>query len=329
MQSPPWDFPALDLRVHEIRAAAEHVVSIDLRAADGADLPAFEAGAHIDLELLVPDGRSLRRQYSLSNDASERHRYIIGVSLEPASRGGSAFIHRNLSTQSVLRAGHPRNHFALDESAEQSVFVAGGIGITPMLGMARRLSAIGRPWTLYYCVRSPSRAAFLPDLLALPYGTVIPVFDGMAGVVPLDLHAVVAAASPLTHLYCCGPSPLMQAFASACALRDPLTVHVEWFAPPPSEGLSDQTGAFRVRLARAGRTIDVPPEKLLLDVLIEAGVTVPSICKGGACGTCAVRVLDGEPDHRDFVLSEAERQLGDQMLVCVSRSKSAVLTLDL
>ncbi len=331
MQSSLANCPPLDLRVHEIRSEAEHVVSIELRAADGADLPAFEAGAHIDLEIPVPGGPRLSRQYSLSNDPSETYRYVIAVGLDPSSRGGSAFVHHSLSTHSMLRAGRPRNHFALHESAEQSVLIAGGIGITPILAMARRLSAIGRPWTLYYCVRSPGRAAFLPDLLALAHGNVIPVFDGMAGVASLDLRAVVAATSPLAHLYCCGPSPLMEAFASACANRDPLTVHVEWFAAPTPapQTVAGRDGAFSVHLARTGSTIEVPPEKSLLDVLTEANVAVPSICKGGACGSCAVRVLDGEPDHRDFVLSEAEREAGDQMLVCVSRSKNALLTLDL
>jgi vanillate O-demethylase ferredoxin subunit len=181
-----------------------------LRAQDGFELPHFTPGSHIDVELPVRDdnGHFMVRQYSLSNDSTESHRYVIGVGRDANSRGGSMYLHDQLQVGASLRISTPRNHFPLQESAHHSVMVAGGIGITPLLAMARRLSALGKTWTLYYCARTPAHAAFLNELQGLP-GTVIPVFDGVPDGKPIDLQAVVRDAPVEAHLYCCGPASLM------------------------------------------------------------------------------------------------------------------------
>lgn len=317
----------LDVLIHARRQEADGVVSLDLRAI-GGDLPAFTAGAHIDVAVPLPGG-AVTRQYSLCNDPGESHRYLIGVGRDAASRGGSSWLCERAAPGDRLRISAPRNNFPLAEAAPHSVLVAGGIGITPLLAMARRLSALNRSWTLYLCAATPRRAAFLGDARALP-GQVVPVFDGMPGVASLDLRAVAAAAAPDTHLYCCGPEPMLRAFQAACAGRPAGTVHMEWFkastdVPAPAGG----ERAFAVQLARSGRQIDVPVGTSILDALLGAGIEVAHSCCDGVCGTCETRVLTGRPDHRDAVLLGADAQAQDRIMVCVSRCHDDVLTLDL
>lgn len=324
----------LNVTVTARREEAVGIISLELRAADGRTLSPFAAGAHIDVQLPVPDAQSrfLVRQYSLCNDPAERHRYVIGVGRDPNSRGGSAWLHDRLHVGDMLRISTPRNHFPLDESAAYSVLVAGGIGITPLLAMGRRLSALGRPWTLYYCVRTPERAAFLEALRALPV-RLVPVFDGVPGGQPLDLAKVIAEAPADAHLYCCGPAPLLEAFERAAAGRPQQQVHVEWFKPrapaadPQATVRSERP--FGITLARGGMTLHVPAGKSILDVLIEAGVPVQHSCCDGVCGTCETRVIDGMPEHRDAVLLGEAANTADRMMVCVSRSVGPHLTLDL
>ncbi len=336
--APPNSMPTttgLNVRVQERRVVAEGVLAIELQAVDGYELTPFTAGSHIDVELPVRDanGHFIVRQYSLCNDPAERHRYVIGVGRDANTRGGSAYLHDGLKVGDVIHISTPRNHFQLYEPAKTSVLVAGGIGVTPMLAMARRLSALGQPWTLYYCARTPERAAFLDDLLALP-GRVIPVFDGIEGGKPIDFTQVMTAAPVGAHLYCCGPSSLMEAFEHAAAGREPSTIHVEWFKPraiPESAAAAaDADGEFTVTLANSGVTLTVPPEKSILDVLIDAGVSVPYSCCDGVCGTCETRVLQGTPVHRDSVLLGEDANATDRIMVCVSRCAGGQsLTLDL
>jgi len=322
----------LTVRITDVSAKAEGVVALELRPADGGALPPFTAGSHIDVELPVTDrqGQPLVRQYSLCNDPDEVHRYVIGVGRDINSRGGSAWVHDHAKLGDTLRISAPRNHFALVEGAEESVLVAGGIGITPLLAMARRLSALGRRWTLYYCARTPQRAAFLRELEALP-GRVVPVFDGIPGGKPIDLTSVVEATSQVAHLYCCGPVSLMVAFQTATSLRPPAHVHVEWFKPrqvvhdPPPGG----DGAFQIMLARTGLKLSVPASKSVLDVLLEAGINVQHSCCDGVCGTCETKVLDGIPEHRDSVLFGEDAKTSTRMMVCVSRCAGTELVLDL
>lgn len=327
--TPSW----LSVRVHAVRAEALDVLSFELRAPDGGALPAFIAGSHIDVEIPTAAG-PLLRQYSLCNDPAERHRYVVGVGRDVASRGGSVFLHDQLHAGAALRISAPRNNFALDEAAPHSVLVAGGIGITPMLAMARRLALLGRPWTLYHCVRSACRAAFAEALQALAppgaAGRVVTVVDGMPGAARLDLDALVREAPPGAHFYCCGPVPMLEAFGRATAGVPDARVHVEWFsAPPPAATAKAPAGAFSVQLKRKNRRFDVPADKSILDVLLEGGIDVDHSCREGLCGTCETRVLAGIPDHRDPVLADRKDPPQDRILVCVSRCASAELVLDL
>lgn len=315
------------LRVNSVMRVADGVLALELRNPGGLPLPPFTAGAHVDLYL--PEA-GLVRQYSICSDAADRSRYIVAVALDAASRGGSRFVHEHIRCGAVVQVSVPRNNFPLAEEAPSTVFVAGGIGVTPLLAMARRLSALARPWTLYLCARTPERAAFLQELLQLPHGRVVPVFDGVPGVATLDLGRVVRDAAPAAHFYCCGPAPMMKAFAEATSAVDQARVHVEWFTAPPSAPSSaPSTGSFQVRLQRSGKLITVQSDQSVLDALESCGVSVPFSCRDGLCGTCEVRVLAGTPDHRDLVLSAAEQEKGDRMFVCVSRCSSNELLLDL
>jgi len=324
----------LNVHVRDRRVVADGVVALELGAADGYDLHPFTAGSHIDVELPVKDahGHFMVRQYSLCNDPSERDRYVIGVSRDPSSRGGSVYLHDEVKPGDLLHISTPRNHFELYEPAEHTVLIAGGIGITPLLAMARRLSALGKRWRLFYCVRTEQRAAFLDEIRALP-GEVIPIFDGVPGGKPIDLERVMRETASDAHLYCCGPNGLMEAFERAASNRPARNVHVEWFKPRPVEprpvAAAAGDGSFEVKLAHSGLTLKVPADKSILDVLVDAGVAVQYSCCDGVCGTCETRVLDGVPDHRDSVLLGEDAGAVDRIMLCVSRSASPCLTLDL
>lgn len=307
------------------RSETEAIATFELRAQDGGELPPFTAGAHVDLYL--PNG--LVRSYSLINDQNERDRYVIGVSRDAASRGGSQYVHDHVQAGTVLTIGHPRNNFELDENASRSVFVAGGIGITPILSMTRRLEALGRAWTLHYCTRTRAHAAFI-DYLSAPgafrHGEVILRFDQEPGAAMLDLDALAVGAEAGTHLYCCGPTPMLAAFERAMQRRPDCVGHVEYFANTQAAATD---GGYEVVLAKAQRSVTVPAGKSILDALLEAGVDAPYSCHEGVCGTCETRVLEGIPDHRDLVLSKSEHESGKVMMICVSGCKGKKLVLDM
>lgn len=311
--------------VTERRRETDAIATFELRARDGGELPVFTAGAHIDLYL--PNG--LVRSYSLTNDQNERDRYVIGVARDAASRGGSRYVHEHVQAGTELTIDYPRNNFELDETAPRSIFVAGGIGITPILSMTRRLERLGRPWTLHYCTRTRAHAAFL-DILTAPgafqHGEVILRFDQEPGATMLDLDALTASAEPGTHLYCCGPTPMLAAFESAVAKRPDCVGHVEYFANTQAAATG---GGYDVVLAKTQKTIAVPEGKSILDALLEAGVDAPYSCHEGVCGTCETRVLEGVPDHRDLVLSKSEHESGKVMMICVSGCKGKRLVLDM
>ncbi len=322
------------LRIHEIRAEARDVMSLDLRSPDGSNLPPFSAGAHIDVQLAL--GRDvLTRAYSLCNDPAERHRYVLGVARDAASRGGSAVVHERLRTSELLRVRGPRNQFELQESAEQTVLVAGGIGITPLLSMVRRLTALKRHWVLYLCARTPSRAAFADDLLQLQAvsqgrGRLELVFDRLPGQASLDLAAMLSQVSPLTHVYGCGPEPMLQAFVAAAAHLPAGQVHVERFSAGDSKTTADSaSGGFVVHLQRAGRSVAVAEGVSILDALLDADVEIDHSCRQGVCGTCETRVLEGTPLHLDPILPGRQPVPLDKMMVCVSRCAGDRLVLDL
>jgi vanillate O-demethylase ferredoxin subunit len=314
----------LSVQLRAIRYEAQGVHSFELAATGAQELPPFTAGAHIDLHLAP----GLVRSYSLCNSQDERHRYVIGINRDRASRGGSVHAHDRLRVGEQLTISAPRNNFPLDESAPHSVLIAGGIGVTPLLSMARRLAALGRPWELYYCARSHAAAAFLDTLRELkaasPQGTLHLHFDDRAGGV-LDLAGVVVRAPQGTHFYCCGPLPMLAAFEAACEPLPHGQVHVEYFTAKEAPATA---GGFEVELARSHRVVHVPEGKTVLDALLEAGVDVPYSCLQGVCGSCETRVLSGTPDHRDLVLTREEQEANNTMMVCCSGSKSPRLVLD-
>ena len=310
----------LQLRVKATTWEAPNILSYDLRAPDGRELPPFTAGAHVDLHL----GNGLVRSYSLLNSQAERHRYVIGVQKDAATRGGSKWVHERIRTGELVTVSAPRNNFPLAEQAKHSILFAGGIGITPIMSMVERLSALGRPWQLYYCARTRSSAAFVERLEGRP--EVHFNFDGEPGGSMLDLAAIVRSASDATHFYCCGPLGMLSAFEQATASVAGERVHVEYFSAkePPA-----QSGGCTVVLARSGREISIAAGKSILDTLLDAGIDIPHSCKEGVCGSCETQVLEGIPDHRDLILTKEEQAANRSMMICCSGAKSERLVLDL
>lgn len=313
----------LSLKVTDLRCEARDTLFLELRDEQNRPLPEFSAGAHLEIYL----GNGLIRHYSLCNDPAERHRYCLGIGLARDSRGGSKWIHQRLRLGSTLQSSLPRNHFPLRDGPEAVVLIAGGIGITPIMAMIHRCIATGRPWSLYYCARNRSRAAFYEELNALPSGHVRFHFDDERAQV-FDPVAALHDISADTHIYTCGPAPLMRAVQAASADRPAEHVHFEWFTAAPAAEPQNQTG-FNIVLHRSQRRLQVPPGKSILDVLEESGLGVPSSCREGLCGTCRTPLISGEADHLDKVLNEAERSSQQEIVLCVSRAKSAELVLDL
>ena len=300
--------------------AADGVIVLDLRAADGTDLPAWEPGAHVDLQL-TPD---LSRQYSLCGDPDRHDVWRIGVLLEPESRGGSRFVHDKLHVGAEVRARGPRNHFALEPSPRY-VFVAGGIGVTPIVPMIGQAERAGAEWTLLYGGRTLSSMAFREELALLGGGRVTVTPQDTHGL--LDLPALLAEPRADTLLYVCGPEPLLDAVT---ALTDPWPVgalHLERFTPKTLGPVEDES--FEVELVQSGLTLTVPPDRSILDVVTEAGVDAPSSCGEGTCGTCETVVVEGTPEHRDSLLTPEEQAANDTMMICVSRAACPRLVLDI
>jgi tetrachlorobenzoquinone reductase len=315
----------MQVRVKRIGLEAETVNSYELVAPGGDDLVPFTAGCHIDLHL--PNG--MIRSYSLLNDQSETKRYVIAVNKDAASRGGSRFIHETVRVGDIITIAHPRNNFALHESAMHSVLIAGGIGITPLLSMIRRLEALGRRWELFYAARTRLSAAFVEDLTALRANVAPNLhvnFDQEKSGQMFDLSAIVKEASPDAHLYCCGPVSMLEAFEAAAGGRPADHVHVEYFKAREKPAVE---GGFDVQLARSKRTIRVEAGKTILDALLEAGIAANHACTEGVCGTCETRVIEGIPDHRDLFLSKEEQAANNTMMICCSGAKSTTLVLDL
>ncbi|WP_050460938.1 PDR/VanB family oxidoreductase [Herbaspirillum autotrophicum] len=315
------------LKVRVARKAVEalDIVSLELVATEGAGLPPFSAGSHVDLHL--PNGIS--RQYSLCNDPTESHRYLLSILRDPASRGGSQAVHELVREGDELQISTPKNHFALVPEAEHSLLLAGGIGVTPILCMAERLAKTSASFEMHYCSRAPERTAFRARIGASPFADRVHFhFDSEGPQQRLALDVLLAQAAPGTHLYVCGPKGFMDAvLASARAKGWPEDrLHYEFFAgaAPVTDGQ-----AFEVRLASSGRTVAVPAGQSVVAALAQAGVHIPVSCEQGVCGTCLTRVLDGQPDHQDMYLTPDEQERNDQFLPCCSRSKSALLVLDL
>jgi ferredoxin-NADP reductase len=308
-----------DLVVEEAIMVADDVLALTLTAPDGANLPAWTAGAHIDLVL----GDGLTRQYSLCGSVSDITRYRLGVLKNAQGRGGSIAVH-GLAAGASVRVRGPRNHFPLVGSARYQ-FIAGGIGITPILPMVAEVNAAGADWALLYGGRSRRSMAFLDELAH--YGdrvTVVP--EDEAGLI--DLDSVLGTPRADTAVYCCGPSGLLDAVEAKCKPWTAGSLHYERFTAKEQAPLKADS-SFEVVLARSGMTLSVPPDKSVYEVCEEAGVSVLGSCLEGLCGTCETGVLDGDVDHRDSILNSEEQAANNVMMICVSRCKSKQLTLDL
>ncbi|MHA6782259.1 PDR/VanB family oxidoreductase [Pseudonocardia saturnea] len=304
--------PEFDLVVDSRTDAADGVLALTLRDPAGADLPPWEPGAHVDV-LLKDD---LVRQYSLCSDPADRTTWRIAVLREPGGRGGSALLHDTVRAGDTVRVRGPRNHFAL-EPAPRYVFVAGGIGITPIVPMLAAATAAGAPWRLLYGGRTAASMAFVDDLRAAHGDRVEIRAQDEHGLLDLDVFA------PDTLVYCCGPAPLLDAIEARCPDG---SLRVERFAPKHVGGPVD---SFEVELAGTGTTLTVPADRTVLEALEGAGIDVLSSCREGTCGTCETGVLAGEVDHRDSLLTPAEQAVHDTMFVCVSRAAGPRLVLDL
>jgi ferredoxin-NADP reductase len=285
-----------DLLVRSRDQIADGIVAVTLESASGEDLPRWSPGAHIDV--IMTD--ELVRQYSLCSSPSDPQTWRIGVLLDPSSRGGSAFVHDKLHAGAKARVRGPRNHFAL-QPATRYQFIAGGIGVTPMLPMIEAAEAAGADWQLLYGGRERSSMGFLPELEQ--HGDRVTVWpQDEKGL--LDLQATLSEARDDTLVYCCGPGALLDAV----------------------EGALEH---FTVECKRSGITLEIGPNDSILDVLRENGVSMLSSCSEGICGTCETAVIEGIPDHRDSVLTDEEKAVNDALMPCVSRSLTERLVLDL
>lgn len=314
----------IPLRVERIHQEALDVKVFDLVHAEGRPLPAAEAGAHIEVQL----PGSLQRSYSLCQAPGDTGRYRIAVHRHPDSRGGSRHLHEGVVAGDVLLASPPRNHFPLHEQAGHSCLIAGGIGITPLLSMIHRLEALGRSWELHYAARTRDHAAFVEELQALAqvHGRTCRFhFHREPGSTRLDIAALVASLPAHTHLYCCGPATMLEGFEAATS-HCPERSHREYFG---GGGEAATTGGFTIELARSGLTLAVPPGASILDVVLGAGIAVPTSCREGICGSCETRILSGQADHRDKLLSTEEQQHNQSMMICCSGARTDRLVLDL
>ncbi|GII58696.1 ferredoxin [Planotetraspora thailandica] len=306
--------------VRDKTVVADGVVTLELGRPDGSPLPPWRPGAHVDLIL----DRGLVRQYSLCGDPADLSAYRVGVLREPAGRGGSAYVHDTLAVGDRVLTRGPRNHFALDD-APSYLFVAGGIGITPLLPMIVEADTRNSRWSLLYGGRTRRSMAFL-DVLERYGDRVLVHPQDTSGL--LDLRGFVAGCTNGTLVYGCGPEPMLAALEDACGVRAREILRVERFSPK-EEVHTGGDGAFDVVLARSGLTVKVGPGQTVLERVEAAGVNVLSSCQEGTCGTCETDVLEGTPDHRDSLLTEDERAEGTTMMICVSRCLGERLVLDL
>lgn len=314
----------IKVRVQRKRTEAQGICSLELVPVQGA-LPPFTAGAHLDVHL--PNG--LVRQYSLCNSPAESNRYEIAVLRDANSRGGSTAVHDLVPEGAVIDISEPRNHFPLADGAAHHLLMGGGIGITPMMAMAETLSSQGAAFTLHYCTRSLERTAFVDRIAASPWAaSVHHHFDDGAPGQKLDIVAALAAQTPGTHLYVCGPQPFIDAVLGSARAQGWTEdrLHVEFFGAAPTAKADD--GGFEIEVAGTGKVIRVAKDQTALAALQAAGLDIPMSCEQGVCGTCLTRVIAGTPDHRDHYLTDEEKSANDQFLPCCSRAKTQRLVVE-
>lgn len=320
----PAEAGLIETTVESVEPVAAGVVSLVLRRADGESFPRWSPGSHIDVHL----GTDLTRQYSLCSSPEDPYRVRIAVLRVPDSRGGSDHVHRELHVGDSLEISAPRNNFPLVDSRKY-LFLAGGIGITPIIPMIEDAEAAGREWRLYYGGRSRETMAF-GQYLQRQYGTdrVHLIAEDLEGRV--DLDEILGLPRAHTLVYACGPAGMLHAVEDLCMGWPPGTLHTERFVAQ-SLGTGGTSQPFEVELARSGGSVTVTPEETIIDAVEAAGARVLSSCKAGLCGTCETRVIQGKPEHRDSVLTQQDKDSGDVMLVCVSRAAAGCprLVLDL
>lgn len=321
----------LTVRVRSITYQGEQINAYEVVDPAGKELPRFTAGAHVDLHFR--DGRV--RQYSLCNDPRETHRYLFTVQREAEGRGGSKAVFDMVHPGTMLTISEPRNNFPIVRDARRHLFVAGGIGITPIMSMIRHARAVGASFELHYCTRSPERTAFLDELRELERERKAVLYhDGGDPKQGLDMTGLLQEYRPGTHLYYCGPSGFMAGVKAAASHWPQEAVHCEYFSVP-TDGAASPGGStdnaigvgFQVKLARSGQTFDIANDKSITQVLRENGIEVPTSCESGLCGTCRTQYLEGTPDHRDYILTDEEKIR--TVLICCARSRTPLIVLDL
>lgn len=320
------DSTTINVRIVRKANETSDVVTLELAPVDGNSLPGFSAGSHIDVE--VQPG--VIRQYSLCNDSNEQHRYVIGVLRDPASRGGSVAVHDALHEGQTIRISPPRNHFPLVHHARRSLLFAGGIGVTPILCMAERLASIGSDFDMHYSSRSEERTAFKGRIQSSAYRERVQFhFDDGPAEQALDLKKMLAAEPDDCHLYVCGPGGFIDFVINTAKSMgwSEDRIHFELFSAKPVDTSADES--FEVQVASTGKVYVVGEEESIISVLAEDGVEVATSCEQGICGACITRVLEGIPDHRDQVLSDAERNEESWITPCCSRSLGKRLVLDI
>lgn len=316
--------PLFPAKIVAIELAAEDIVSFTLRPMSPEMPERVDPGSHVDVHL--PNG--MMRSYSLSNGKEYRNGYRLTVARDVNSRGGSTYMHDMLRVGQVIEISKPRNNFELAEDAALSVFIAGGIGVTPFIPMIARLNEIGRPWRLYYCARNRERAALCDEIRQMETegaGEVVWHYDDTDGL--FDIKSTIASLPDDTHVYCCGPTGMLDVFRSSAEQAGIRSdhIHFEYFS---SEVKSATDGGFVVVLSQSGTEITVQPGETILQALLQHGVDIPYSCEEGVCGACETRVIEGTPDHRDMILSDDEKRASKTMMICCSGSKSARLVLD-
>lgn len=316
----------LALKLIKKTVEADGICSFEFADPKGKMLPPFSAGSHID----VSTGGGLIRQYSLCNDPKDTHRYVIGVLRHESSRGGSRAMHDEIKEGDIVNVSAPKNHFPLDHSAKRFLLLAGGIGVTPILCMAERLSNVGADFSMHYCARSVKRAAFLNRIKQSSFAKRVSLHfsDGPAQQL-LDIPALLERPVPGTHLYVCGPSGFMDVVIATAREKGwpDAQVHREYFSGEAHS--SDNDVAFDIKLASTGKVIHIAKAKTVVAALAEVGIEIPTSCAEGVCGTCLTRVLNGEVEHHDRFLTAEERAKNDQFTPCCSRARGPVLVLDL
>jgi phthalate 4,5-dioxygenase reductase subunit len=309
------------LVVKQKTTLAKGIYSFELGHAEGAPLLPFTAGSHISVQTPV----GAMRHYSLTNDPIETHRYVLGIKSEPGGRGGSASLVNKLDEGDVVHVGPPKNEFEL-VPAPSYILIAGGIGITPIISMARQLVRTNdAPFKLIYCTREPALTAFVDELAAPDYSPHVTVHHDNGNPAEAFEFWDIVATPTKAHIYCCGPSQLMEEIRGVTGHWPRTAIHFEDFASDAAKPRDDDT-SFIVHHKSSGRKFEVPADRSIVEILRAAGENPITSCESGTCGTCKTKLLNGKVDHRDMVLSDEEKK--DHIMICISRAKTGELVLD-